>query len=76
MLFYTYGDAQKARHMIKSSAEENNTAPEVVNSNIEALNAMVSRTDVLLVRGVICDDALTLFGPHSNVIRVRLLSSM
>jgi hypothetical protein len=33
--------------MIKSSAEENNTAPEVVNSNIEALNAMVSRGSLI-----------------------------
>jgi hypothetical protein len=32
----------KARHMIATSAAENNTAPEVVSANVDALNAMVS----------------------------------
>lgn len=41
VLFYTYADAMKARHMMQTSAQENNTAPEVVQANNEALNAMV-----------------------------------
>ncbi len=41
MLYYSYSDAQKARHMITQSAEENNTPPEVVTTNMDALNAMV-----------------------------------
>lgn len=42
VLFYTYADAMKARHMMQTSAQEKNTAPEVVQANTDALNAMVS----------------------------------
>lgn len=41
VLFYSYGDAMKARHMMAQSAQENNTAAEVVAVNVDALNAMV-----------------------------------
>jgi hypothetical protein len=41
VLFYSYSDALKGRHMIATSAEENNTAREVVDANLDALNAMV-----------------------------------
>jgi superfamily II DNA helicase RecQ len=41
VLFYSYSDALKGRHMIASSAEENNTAREVVEANLDNLNAMV-----------------------------------
>ncbi|KAF6261562.1 hypothetical protein COO60DRAFT_1699757 [Scenedesmus sp. NREL 46B-D3] len=42
VLFYSYSDALKGRHMIATSAEENNTAREVVENNLDALNAMVN----------------------------------
>lgn len=42
VLFYTYADASKSRHMLKTSAEENGTPAEVLQCNMEALNAMVS----------------------------------
>lgn len=42
VLFYAFSDALRSRLMIKNSAQENNTAHQVVDSNIEALNAMVS----------------------------------
>jgi hypothetical protein len=41
VLFYSYSDSLKGRHMIATSAEENNTAREVVEANLDALNAMV-----------------------------------
>ena len=41
VLFYTYGDALKARHMLQQSAAENGTEPSVVEANTMALNAMV-----------------------------------
>lgn len=42
VLFYTYADALKARHMMHQSAQENGTEPSVVEANTMALNAMVS----------------------------------
>ncbi len=42
VLFYTYVDALKARHMMTQSAQENGTEPSVVEANTMALNAMVS----------------------------------
>lgn len=41
VLFYTYADAAKSRHMIKTSAQENNSPEEQTRSNMESLNAMV-----------------------------------
>jgi hypothetical protein len=41
VLFYTYADALKARHMLQQSAQENGTEPSVVEANTMALNAMV-----------------------------------
>jgi hypothetical protein len=48
VLFYSYSDALKGRHMIATSAEENNTAREVVENNLDALNAMVGAAAVRL----------------------------
>lgn len=42
ILYYTYGDAAKSRHMIRTSAQENNAPDEQIRSNMESLNAMVS----------------------------------
>lgn len=41
ILYYSYGDAQRTRHMIKQSAEENGTRPEQVQCNLDSLNSMV-----------------------------------
>lgn len=46
LLYYNYSDAQKARHMLTSSAQENGTPPEVLRCNMDSLNAMVG------IRGV------------------------
>ncbi|KAL4856507.1 ATP-dependent DNA helicase Q-like 4A [Chlorella vulgaris] len=42
ILYYTYGDAAKTRHMIRSSAQENGSPEEQVRSNMESLNAMIN----------------------------------
>jgi len=42
VLFYSYGDVQRTRHMLKQSAEENGTPPDVVEHNMETLHAMVN----------------------------------
>lgn len=41
ILFYNYQDAIKARHMLRKSAEESGTPPDVLQCNMESLNAMV-----------------------------------
>lgn len=41
ILYYTYGDAAKSRHMIRTSAQENGAPEEQTRSNMESLNAMV-----------------------------------
>ena len=43
IMYYSYGDAQKMRHMLKQSAEENHTSPEQMQHNTDSLNAMVGR---------------------------------
>ncbi|GAX85687.1 hypothetical protein CEUSTIGMA_g13102.t1 [Chlamydomonas eustigma] len=40
-LFYTYGDAQKTRHMLKQSAEETGTPPAQLKANLDSLSCMV-----------------------------------
>lgn len=40
-MYYSYGDAQKMRHMLKQSAEENGTSKEQMQHNTDSLNAMV-----------------------------------
>ncbi|KIY92005.1 bloom syndrome protein, partial [Monoraphidium neglectum] len=42
VLFYSYADAQKGRHMMKQSAQENATPWDVLQSNEAALNAMIA----------------------------------
>jgi len=57
VLFYTYGDALKARHMMQQSAAENGTEASVVEANVMALNAMVrvcSRTRNAMVGCKVC----------------------
>ncbi|GIL80484.1 hypothetical protein Vretifemale_9678, partial [Volvox reticuliferus] len=41
LLYYNYGDAQKARHMLTTSAQENNTPAEVLRCNMDSLNSMI-----------------------------------
>ena len=48
-LFYSYQDAIKARHMLRQSAEESGTPREVLQSNMESLNAMVRGSDLGVV---------------------------
>ena len=40
-MYYSYGDAQKMRHMLKQSAEENGTSKEQMQHNSDSLNSMV-----------------------------------
>ncbi len=40
-LYYSYADAQKTRHMLRQSAEENRTPPEQLRHNMDSLNHMV-----------------------------------
>ena len=42
ILYYTFADAAKSRHMIRQSAQENGAPEEQTRSNMESLNAMVS----------------------------------
>ncbi len=52
LLYYNYSDAQKARHMLTSSAQENGTPPEVLRCNMDSLNAMVrARVGVWGIKG-------------------------
>ncbi len=41
IMYYSYGDAQKMRHMLKQSAEENGTSKEQMQHNTDSLNSMV-----------------------------------
>lgn len=41
LLYYSYADAAKSRHMLRQSAEENRSPAEQLKSNEESLNAMV-----------------------------------
>ncbi len=41
ILFYSYQDAIKARHMLRKTAEESGTPADVLQCNMESLNAMV-----------------------------------
>lgn len=47
IMYYSYGDAQKMRHMLKQSAEENGTSKEQMQHNTDSLNSMVSPPPVL-----------------------------
>ena len=40
-LFYSYGDAQKTRHMLKQSAAEAGTPPQQLQANMDSLGCMV-----------------------------------
>lgn len=48
-LYYSYADAQKTRHMLRQSAEENRTPPEQLRHNMESLNHMVRPAQLMLV---------------------------
>ena len=41
-LFYSYGDAQKARSMLQDSAKQDNSPREQLENNLDALNSLVS----------------------------------
>ena len=41
ILYYSYSDAVKTRHMLKQSAEENRTPPAQLQCNMDSLNQMV-----------------------------------
>lgn len=40
ILYYSYADAVKTRHMLKQSAEENRTPPAQLQCNMDSLNQM------------------------------------
>ncbi|QDZ20832.1 Q-like ATP-dependent DNA helicase [Chloropicon primus] len=42
VLFYRFGDYQKLKRLLESSAKENNAPPQQLQNNIESLNGMVS----------------------------------
>ena len=46
ILYYSYGDAVRMRHMLRQSAEEQNTAPAQLECNLDSLNQMVMRCAV------------------------------
>ena len=41
ILYYSYADAVRMRHMLKQSAEEQNTSPAQLQCNMDSLNHMV-----------------------------------
>ncbi len=43
ILYYSYGDAVRMRHMLKQGAEEHRTAPAQLECNMDSLNQMVRR---------------------------------
>lgn len=51
LLYYSYADAAKSRHMLRQSAQENNSPLEQLKSNEESLNAMVGRQGEFSGRG-------------------------
>ncbi|KAK9866664.1 hypothetical protein WJX84_002518 [Apatococcus fuscideae] len=42
VLYYSYGDAQRTRHMLRQSAEENHSPPDQLQCNLDSLNAMIA----------------------------------
>ena len=42
ILYYSYGDAVRMRHMLKQSAEEQATSPAQLQCNMDSLNQMAS----------------------------------
>lgn len=69
IMYYSYGDAQKMRHMLKQSAEENGTSPEQMQHNTDSLNAMVRLCMVLQLaslRSVHSNAANSAKSPHIN----------
>ncbi len=40
ILYYSYGDAVRMRHMLKQSAEEQSTSPAQLQCNMDSLNQM------------------------------------
>ena len=40
ILYYSYGDAVRMRHMLKQSAEEQATSPAQLQCNMDSLNQM------------------------------------
>ncbi|GFR41611.1 hypothetical protein Agub_g2336, partial [Astrephomene gubernaculifera] len=41
LLYYSYSDAQKSRHMLTQSAQDLKVAPEVLRCNMDSLNSMI-----------------------------------
>ena len=41
-LFYSYGDAQKGRAMLRDSAKKDGAPPAVLENNMDALNSLVA----------------------------------
>ena len=48
ILYYSYGDAVRMRHMLKQSAEEQSASPAQLQCNMDSLNQMASRPCLLL----------------------------
>jgi bloom syndrome protein len=49
ILYYSYADAVRMRHMLKQSAEEQNTSPVQLQCNMDSLNHMVGRNSAEFV---------------------------
>ena len=43
IMYYSYADAQKTRHMLRQSAEQTRCLPAQLQCNIDSLHAMVGR---------------------------------
>ena len=73
ILFYSYGDVAKSRHMITSSAQECNAPEAQVKTNLESLNAMVRLFSGRGGRGAAC--ALVHVGPPHTQSRGSLAAA-
>lgn len=53
ILYYSYTDAVKTRHMLKQSAEENRTPHAQLQCNMDSLNQMVRACRSVHITGVL-----------------------
>ncbi len=44
IMYYSYADAQKTRHMLRQSAEQTRSSPAQLQCNLDSLHAMVRRS--------------------------------
>ena len=60
IMYYSYADAQKTRHMLRQSAEQTRSSPAQLQCNLDSLHAMVRRYHVALPCGMPSLDAALL----------------